>query len=127
MLSKQTAERAGKMTKKMMEKVSDLFGQGYAPSQIDKKLRLDDGVAHDVIVESWAADWGTTGVSIDRAVVIELHNQGLAPSQIDKRLRLAAGTAHDEIVKSWAEDSRRQIAVQKPAKTYNSTRRKRCA
>ena len=38
------------------EAILSLFKKSFAPSQIDKRLRLATGTAHDVIVESWAAD-----------------------------------------------------------------------
>lgn len=45
------------MNKKLMNHIRALHTWGVPPSEIDKRLCLKEGTAHDVIVESWAADW----------------------------------------------------------------------
>lgn len=95
------------MSEKTMKKVSDLFGRGYAPSQIDRILGLEAGTTHDAMIEVWVADQDVVGETANPEMVLDLFMKGFSPSQIDKRLHLVVGTAHDTIVEVWAADSRR--------------------
>ena len=40
----------------LTQKVKDYFALGYPPSEIDRRLKLQPGVAKDIIVAEWAAE-----------------------------------------------------------------------
>lgn len=115
------------MNAKTTKRVSKLFGQGYAPSMIDRALGLSEGTARGIIVSGWAADSEAAAVPVDTEAILSLFKKSFAPSQIDKRLRLATGTAHDVIVESWAADSRRGKNSRKTEKALDLFGEHRCA
>lgn len=55
-LNERVLERMTAAEPEQTREVFGLMSMGFAPSQIDRRMMLDSGLAHDVVVDYWATD-----------------------------------------------------------------------